>query len=118
MLEISYYLSKKSFEQLIKSLADIIPKGCSMVFNYPDQHSYTKNAKERTKKQVMLTADTDESMLTSYSYKNIEKYNLLIYEHLTPEDIALQFFSKYNTANSLSKISALDNVNYCLAVKQ
>jgi len=41
----------------------------------------------------------------------------LVYEHLTPPEITEQYFKKYNTLNPEHPITAFDNVNYCLAVK-
>lgn len=61
-------------------------------------------------------------MLASCSYNYIEKllseYGFLIYEHLTPELITEKYFNDYNTANPKYKMSAFDNVNYCLGVKK
>lgn len=122
MLGISYYLAKDRFEQLIQALSTIIPHGSSVVFDYPDQDSYTEKAGERAKKQAMLASGAKEAMLASYSYPETEsmlsKYGFLIYEHLTPEIITKQYFDRYNTMNPTHAISAFDNVNYCLAVKQ
>lgn len=61
-------------------------------------------------------------MLGSYSYIELEKLlaesNFMIYEHLTPDEITDQYFKKYNNANPNHKMTAFDNVNYCLAVKK
>jgi hypothetical protein len=73
-------------------------------------------------KQYLIFAATSEKMLASYSYRELEKLlddnNFLIYEHLTPDEITDQYFKKYNQANPEYPITAFDNVNYCLAVKQ
>lgn len=42
----------------------------------------------------------------------------LIYEHLEPQGITEQYFALYNEANPKNQMSAFDNTNYCLAVKQ
>ncbi len=122
LLGISYYLSKKSFDRLIKIIATIVPKGSSIVFDYQDEYTFTELAGERTKKQLMLAGSAKEQMLSGYSYDEIEKLlcecNFLIYEHLNPNEITKQFFGKYNSGNRDNKITAFDNVNYCLAVKQ
>ncbi len=61
-------------------------------------------------------------MLASYSYKDMEKLlsarGLLIYEHLTPQDVTEQYFKAYNNANPSHPMTAFDNVNYCLAVRK
>lgn len=122
LLGLTYYLSKKVFEEVILAISSFVPKGSTIVFDYPDEKSYTDNAGERTKKQAMLAQGANEAMLASYSYSDMEKLlsdcGFLIYEHLIPEEITKQFFGDYNKANSVHKMSAIDNTNYCLAVKQ
>lgn len=122
LLGVSYYLKKNTFENLIKSISDSIPEGSTIVFDYPDENSYTEYASERAKKQFLLAKDADEEMYTSYSYADLEKilsgFGLLIYEHLEPEEITKRFIDEYNKANPSSTITAFDNVNYCLAVKK
>lgn len=122
LLGISYYLTRQTFAETINAVSEIIPKGSSIVFDYPDQDTFTTKAGERTKKQAAMAAAANEKMLASYCYEEMEKLfadcGFLIYEHLTPEEITEQYFKKYNEANSEHQMSAFDNVNYCLAVKR
>lgn len=122
LLGISYYLSKQVFAETVHTISDFIPKGSSIVFDYNDENTYTDKAGERAKKQVAMAAVANEKMLASYSYGELEKLlednNFLIYEHLTPYEITDQYFKKYNQANPEHPITAFDNVNYCLTVKQ
>lgn len=121
LLGISYYLSKEDFKKLLNIISKIIPEGSSILFDYPDQDTYTEKASERTKKQVMMAGTAGEKMLASYSYDEMEgllaSFGFLIYEHLEPVEITEQYFKEYNNANPNNPISAFDNVNYCLAVK-
>ena len=121
ILGVSYYLSKECFEVLISVISDIVPKGSSIIFDYPDENSYTDKAGERAKKQSMLAGGANEKMLASYSYCEMERllseHDFLIYEHLTPKEMTEQYFETYNRANPMYPITAFDNVNYCLAVK-
>lgn len=121
LLGISYYLSKENFTNLIRGISNMVCTGSSIIFDYPDQDTYTDKAGERTKKQVMLAGRAGEAMLASYSYSDMEALlsncGFLIYEHLEPKEITKQYFSEYNRANSQHSILAFDNVNYCLAVK-
>src|SRR5690606_13994375 len=41
LLGISYYLSKLAFAQMINIISSIVPKGSSIVFDYPDENTYT-----------------------------------------------------------------------------
>lgn len=121
LLGISYYLSKEDFTSLIRGISNIVCRGSTLVFDYPDQDTYTDKAGERTKKQTMMAGGAGEAMLASYSYNDMEALlsncGFLIYEHLEPKDITAQYFSEYNRANPQHIMSAFDNVNYCLAVK-
>ena len=122
LLGISYYLSKQVFTHTISIISSVVPKGSSIIFDYPDEETYTQKAGERAKRQVAMAGLANEKMLASYSYLEMEKLlgdsNFLIYEHLTPEQITEQYFKTYNQLNSEHPITAFDNVNYCLAVKQ
>ena len=122
ILGVAYYLSKESFESVISSISSIVAKGSSIIFDYPDENSYTEKAGERTKKQFMLAGVANEKMLACYSYSDIEQllsaHEFLIYEHLEPQGITEQYFALYNEANPKNQMSAFDNTNYCLAVKQ
>lgn len=92
------------------------------LFDYTDEHNYTDKAGERAKKLSAMAAVTNEKMLVSYSYMELEKVldesNFMIYEHLTPNEITEQYFKKYNKANPNHQMTAFDNVNYCLDVKK
>lgn len=122
LLGISYYLSKPVFAQTISIISSVVPKDSSIIFDYPDEDTYTPKAGERAKRQVAMAGLANEKMLASYSYLELEKLladnNFLIYEHLTPDQITEQYFKKYNELNPEHPITAFDNVNYCLAVKE
>lgn len=118
LLGISYYLTQEDFAHLLKTIATLIPQGSTLVFDYPDDLTFTPLAGERTKKQVLMAAQTGETMKASYSYDDMEKLlsdaGFLIYEHLNPDQINQMIFSNQTD----SSLSAFDNVNYCLAVKK
>lgn len=122
LLGISYYLPKQVFIEIIKIISRCVPEGSSIVFDYPDEDSYTEKAGERAKKQVAMAGVANEKMLASYSYMELEnilaRSNFLIYEHLTPSEITEQYFKRYNEAKLGHPIIAFDNVNYCLVVKK
>ncbi|MGN0537028.1 MAG: class I SAM-dependent methyltransferase [Acutalibacteraceae bacterium] len=122
LLGISYYLSADNFRKTLKNISALVPNGSSIVFDYPDENYYTDKAGERSKKQIRLADGANETMLASYSYPVMEQLlsdcGFLIYEHLIPQEITSAYFETYNKANPKHKITALDNVNYCLAVKK
>lgn len=122
LLGISYYLSKENFFRLIRGISNIVCDGSAVVFDYPDSDTYTDKAGERAKKQVTLARGAGETMLAGYSYSEMEALlsdcGFLVYEHLEPRDITERFFAGYNRVNPRRKMTAFDNVNYCLAVKK
>lgn len=121
LLGISYYLSKKTFEQTIKSISGFIPKGSGIVFDYPDEVFYTDKAGERAQKQATMARMANEKMLASYSCGEMENLlvqnGFLVREHLKPAEITERYFKSYNKVNPGHAIAAFDNVNYCLAVR-
>jgi len=122
LLGISYYLSKEAFKNLLQDIASFTADGSTVVFDYPDEYTYTEQAGERAKKQSMLAGGANEKMLASYSYEEmcqmLSDCGFLIYEHLTPDEITEQYFNLYNSANQNHLMTAFDNVNYCLAVRK
>lgn len=122
ILGVVYYLSVQTFVDLISGLSALLPVGSSIVFDYPDENTYTDKGGERAKKQAMLAATANEKMLAGYSYEDMENvlssHGFLIYEHLTPGEVTGQYFEAYNHANPLHPMTAFDNVNYCLAVRK
>ena len=121
ILGVAYYLSRECFASLVSVIGSIAAKGSSLLFDYPDENSYTDQAGQRAKKQAMLAGAANEKMLASYSYSDMEQLlvscGFLIYEHLTPKDMTEQYFDAYNQANPLHPMTAFDHVNDCLAVK-
>ena len=77
---------------------------------------------ENEQKSNSLAGVANEKMLACYSYSDIEQllsaHEFLIYEHLEPQGITEQYFALYNEANPKNQMSAFDNTNDCLAVKQ
>lgn len=117
MLGISYYLDKETFKNTIKQLSNIIPKGSTILFDYPNTFE-TKKEKLNQK----LAKGANEEMKSIYSYKDIEKIaedsNMLIYEHLNHNDIDNTYFYDYNTLNPNDKIIAPIGISYVMLVKQ
>lgn len=122
LLGISYYLPRDNFESLLNKLSMLIPQGSIIIFDYPDENTFTEQAGVRTKKQLALAGKANEKMLGSYSFSQLEsllsKNNFIISQHLTPNQITKKYFENYNRVTGGHKITAFDNVNYCLATKK
>lgn len=122
LLGLSYYLTKDVFSKMLLSISGVSGSGSSIVFDYPDELCFTHKAEPRMQKQVMLASGSGEPMLASYSYSQLESMlkqaGFSVSEHLTPDEITTKYFSCFNSKNPSNKITAFDNVNYCLAVKK
>lgn len=112
LLGISYYLPKSTFSKTIKLLSDNMPKGSSIIFDYPNEYKETKTEE--------LAKLANEEMKINYSYDEILKIaklsNMQIYEHLESVQIDNTYFYDYNTLNTI-KLKAPKGVSYCLLVK-
>lgn len=121
MLGLTYYLPQAVLASIFTTLSGLLAAGSSLIFDYPDQNSYNEKAGQRAKKQALLANAAQEEMLACYSYDDMEGLlstaGFLIYEHLTPEEMTDQYFAAYNKANPAHRMTAFDNINYCLAVK-
>ncbi|CKI69711.1 O-Methyltransferase involved in polyketide biosynthesis [Streptococcus pneumoniae] len=118
LLGVSYYLTKEELSSLIECLFEMVPEGSSIVFDYPDENLFTKKGlSNRVENMVKMAAVGGEPMKSCYSYAEmealLEKAGLLIYEHLSPEDINTLYFEGRN-----DYLKAFETVHYVHAVKK
>ncbi|EEK78184.1 class I SAM-dependent methyltransferase [Bacillus cereus] len=118
LLGVSYYLTKEELASLIECLFEMVPAGSSIVFDYPDENLFTeKGLSNRVENMVKMAAVGGEPMKSCYSYREmealLEKSGLLIYEHLSPEDINILYFEGRN-----DYLKAFETVQYIHAVKK
>ncbi|MBE7105125.1 class I SAM-dependent methyltransferase [Bacillus cereus] len=118
LLGVTYYLTKEELSSLIECLFEMVPEGSSIVFDYPDEKLFTeKGLSNRVENMVKMAAIGGEPMKSCYSYGEmealLEKSGLLIYEHLSPEDINKLYFEGRN-----DYLEAFETVHYVHAVKK
>ncbi|GLV64748.1 S-adenosyl-L-methionine-dependent methyltransferase [Bacillus mycoides] len=118
LLGVTYYLTKEELSSLIECLFEMVPAGSSIVFDYPDENLFTeKGLSNRVENMVKMAAVGGEPMKSCYSYCEmealLEKSGLLIYEHLSPEDINKLYFEGRN-----DYLKAFETVQYMHAVKK
>ncbi len=122
ILGVSYYLPRRMFLHMLSALDEVLPEGSAVAFDYPDADSYTDQAGERARKQMMLAGAAKENMLAGYAFDEMEgllrERGWRVVSHLTPNEITARYFDAYNRANPDHCMTAFDNVNYCLAVKE
>lgn len=121
-LGVAYYLEKEVFERAFALFSSLLPERSAVVFDYPDEYSFTEKAGERARKQALLARAANETMFAGYSYEELVKmlsaHGFLIYELLTPPQMTQNYFKAYHMANPSHRMVPFDNVNYCLAVKK
>lgn len=103
---------------LISNLFSHVPPGSSIVFDYADETLFTaKGTSNRVEHMVKMAAASGEPMKSCFTYQEIEHLlessGLLIYEHLSPDDINDLFFS-----NRKDNLSAFETIHYIHAVKK
>ncbi|WP_329765089.1 class I SAM-dependent methyltransferase [Bacillus nitratireducens] len=118
LLGVTYYLTKEELSSLIECLFERVPKGSSIVFDYPDENLFTeKGLSNRVENMVKMAMVGGEPMKSCFSYAEmealLEKAGLLIYEHLSPEDINKLYFEGRN-----DYLEAFETVHYVHAVKK
>lgn len=90
--------SPDAFASLIGSVASELARGSTIVFDY-----------------------ASEGAFAAYPYRKLEEMlsdrGLLIYEHLTPEQITSRFYGAHNAANPASPLISAEGVCFALAVK-
>ncbi|WP_151735319.1 class I SAM-dependent methyltransferase [Paenibacillus tengchongensis] len=117
LLGVSYYLTQAELEDLLRHLFAEVPAGSSIVFDYADETLFeTRGLDGRVEHMLSMTAAAGEPMKACYAYPELERLlsraGLLIYEHLTPEDIQQRYFKHRD-----DYLSAFETIHYIHAVK-
>ena len=118
LLGVTYYLTKEELASLIDCLFEMVPEGSSIVFDYPDENLFKeKGLSNRVENMVKMAMVGGEPMKSCFSYGEmealLEKSGLLIYEHLSPEDIHKLYFE-----GRKDYLEAFETVHYVHAVKK
>ncbi|MFD1608941.1 class I SAM-dependent methyltransferase [Oceanobacillus luteolus] len=118
LLGVSYYLTKEETANLINSIFANVPSGSSIVFDFADQNLFTEKGEfNRVENMVKMAAASGEPMKSNYTYQEmehmLEKFELLIYEHLSPNDIDERFFK-----SRTDYLSAFETIHFIHAVKK
>ena len=117
LLGVTYYLTAIEFQQMLHVFFKDLPQGSSIVFDFADEHLFTKpGIFNRVQNMVQMAQASGEPMKFATSLSDLEKLlskeQLLIYEHLSPQDIQNQFF-----ANRHDDLQAFETIHYIHAVK-
>ena len=117
LMGISYYLNKETFGDTVRILAEHMPEGSCIAFDYPD---ISRNRNKEINKELAKAAD--EKMQAEYSLDDIEAIadnaGFLIYENLDYSELDDIYFASYNLLNRGHEITVPKGICCCLLVKK
>lgn len=118
LLGVTYYLTAIELQKMLHVFFKDLPQGSSIIFDFADEHLFTKpGIFNRVQHMVQMAQASGEPMKFATSLSDIEKLlskeQLLIYEHLSPQDIQNQYF-----ANRHDDLQAFETIHYIHAVKK
>ena len=113
-LGVSYYLSQDEIGGFLENLSSFAADGSTLLFDYADENLFTSDVR-RVQNMLAMAQAGGEPMKSCFSYGRLEKllskYNFLIYEFLSTNDIQEKYFG-----NRADFLTAFENINYTLAV--
>lgn len=113
-LGVSYYLSEAEINGFLGNLSSFAADGSTLLFDYADENLFTSDVK-RVQNMLAMAQAGGEPMKSCFSYGHMEellaKYNFMIYEFLSADDIQERYFRDRTDA-----LSAFENISYDLAV--
>ena len=113
-LGVSYYLSQDEIGGFLENLSSFAADGSTLLFDYADENLFTSDVR-RVQNMLAMAQAGSEPMKSCFSYgcleKLLSKYNFLIYEFLSTNDIQEKYFG-----NRADFLTAFENINYTLAV--
>ena len=96
ILGVTYYLSLEVFSKTIENLSSITKNESVIVFDYPDDTTFTSDENSDVTKLHQMTALLGEKMAHGYKFLEIEEcfknYKGMVLEHLAPVDINKKYF--------------------------
>lgn len=120
LLGVVYYLPRPAMERLLDSLAHIMPRGSSLLFDCPMQ-DFGKE-EDATAQQKELAQQAGEGMKRGYTLLELtlmlERYGFLIYEDLGAAEIEKRFYRAYNEEHSVRPVLPLPHTVLILAVRR
>lgn len=112
------FTDKRDFKNLLDTLGAMFTAGSSVVLSYGDEGFFSDIS---PKGPAFIKEISKINQNNGYSYSEIEKLlssrGFLIYEHITSNNMQQQYFENHNALN-MTNLTAIENVNYILAVKK
>lgn len=117
ILGVTYYLTLSTFEDTIAKIANLSSAESEVVFDFPDETTFSAKAEKRTKELALITEKLGEPMLHGYSVKEIlevlKKYKYKTDIHETPQIIQQKYFDGRTDGQK-----TFENIHFISAVRE
>lgn len=117
ILGVTYHLTLSTFEDTIAKIANLSSAESKVVFDFPDETTFSAKAEKRTKELALITEKLGEPMLHGYSVKEIsevlKKYKYKTDIHETPQIIQQKYFDGRTDGQK-----AFENIHFISAVRE
>lgn len=117
ILGVTYYLMMSVFEQTLEKISSISAVGNRLVFDFPDETTFTGNGSERVRRLAQITAKLGEPMQYGFSVSEIRRalrrHGFVIKTHETPNTIQKRFFEHRSDGQK-----AFENIHFIIAEKK
>ncbi len=117
ILGVTYYLTLPVFEQTIEKIGNISAAGNKVVFDFPDETTFSENSAERVQRLRQITAKLGEPMQHGFSISEIEsalrRHGFRTAAHETPQTIQQHFFEGRTDSQK-----AFENIHFISAIKE
>ncbi len=117
ILGVTYYLTLPVFEQTIEKISSISKTGNKIVFDFPNETTFTDKTAPRVRELSDITAKLGEPMQHGFSVEEIDsalrRHGFKIDKHETPEKIQKEFFKNREDGQR-----AFENIHFILSEKE
>lgn len=119
ILGVTYYLTLPVFEQTLKIISELSPKGSKLIFDFPDERTFSEELKKdapRVQELADVTEKLGEPMLHGFSTEEVkqalERNAFELASHYRPETIQDLYFEGRSDG-----LKAYENVHFIVAEK-
>ena len=116
ILGVTYYLTLPVFEETLERIGAISSFGSKLVFDFPDDTTFSPDTAERVHRLSEITRSLGEEMQHGYALSEVsealERHGFLLDEHNSPEKIQKRFFDGRSDGQK-----AYENIHFILAKK-
>ena len=116
ILGVTYYLSLDTFSETLKILSTLSRPGDLVVFDFPDETTFSPDVSERTRTLTQITKRFGEPMVHGFRLHEIrqalKEAGFSVVNHLSPKAIEHHYFRKRKDG-----LHAFDNIHLVSAVR-